>query len=112
MLTNSKTKHFLLFSGLESLCRECSNDYKSSIESILFKILGKQFKIPGIKQDCQNDLIGSMRTYATLRNCLFHNDNLTTVITYGKQKEKFFNFINRKLFQQLRIYKTFAQANM
>ena len=23
----------------------------------------------------------------------------------------FFNFVNRKLFQQLRIYKTFAQAN-
>lgn len=80
--------YFLLFSGLESFCREYLNDYTSSIESIFSNVLGKQLNIPNIRQDCPIDLVCSMRTYACLRNALFHNDNLATTITHGTSKKE------------------------
>ena len=48
----------------------------------------------------------SRRICEVLGNCISVN-----FTPHSGRCQGFFNFVNRKLFQQLRIYKTFAQAN-
>lgn len=73
------TSYFFLFSGLESYSRAATNDRASNNVSVPICAALTQLGFD-VSQDCPDELVRAVSTYAQLRNALFHNSELETEV--------------------------------